>query len=170
MWYCNGNLIFISCFQVILIIKAIKCYAGQDNLTMSQFERTQKNNWCILKGTLWKFLWHNHTYWVRSKHPSSLIELQGVACLWMADAGSKLKASLLSEMVNVSKEDLLNPWGSVLTPMRKSRQLEWIVLFLSSLCMQMCSEGESASWETQQDLPQKKPWEEQNEGILKTCT
>ncbi len=74
----------------------------------------------------------------------------------MADAGSKLKASVLSEMVNVSKEDLLNPWGSALTPVRKSRQLEWIVLFLSSLCMQMCSEGESASWETQQDLPQKK--------------
>ncbi len=102
------------------------------------------------------FLWHNHTYWLRSKHPGSLIELRGVVCLWMADAGSKLKASVLSEMVNVSKEDLLNPWGSALTPVRKSRQLEWIVLFLSSLCMQMCSEGESASWETQQDLPQKK--------------
>ncbi len=58
------------------------------------------------------------------QHPSSLIELQGVACLWMADAGSKLKASLLSEMVNVLKEDVLNPRGSALTPVRKSRQLE----------------------------------------------
>lgn len=86
----------------------------------------------------------------------AMIESQGVACLWMADAGSKLKVSLLSKMLNVSKEDLLNPWGSALTPVRKSRQLEWIVLFLSSLCMQMCSEGESAFWETQQDLPKKK--------------
>jgi len=40
----------------------------------------------------------------------AMIESQGVSCLWMADAGSKLKASLLSEILNVSKEDLLNPW------------------------------------------------------------
>lgn len=38
-----------------------------------------------------------------------MIELQGVACLWMADAGSRFKVSLLSEMLNVSKEDLMNP-------------------------------------------------------------
>lgn len=34
---------------------------------------------------------------------TSLIELKAVFCLWMADACSKLKVSLLSVMLNVLK-------------------------------------------------------------------
>lgn len=129
----------------------------------------------------WKFwqrrfhaVWRHHiTYWLQGKPPDSLIELQGEACLWKADAGSKSKVSLLSEMLNVSKEDPSNPPRSCINPGEKEQAIRvncvvsFFTLYANVLRGWKCFLRITAGSPSKKP---KKPWEEQNEGILKTRT